>query len=78
MGLFIIWRLAIGNVLAVIDDARSGMVLLVVGVFDDIPHVHVLAQCTVLCNEVQVAFGLGVGGEPEFAVDLLVVGSEGW
>ena len=37
----------------------------------------ILRQRAVLCGEVQNAFGLGVGGEPVLAVDLLVVGGEG-
>ncbi len=34
-------------------------------------------EAAVLRGEVEDAFGLGVGGEPVFAVDLLVVGGEG-
>ena len=54
-----------------------GVELLVVGVFDDVAHVDVLGRAPSPAGEVQVAFGLGVGGEPVFAVDLLVVGGEG-
>src|SRR5258708_18767471 len=64
----------VGDVLAVVDDARRGVVLLVVGELDDVAHVDV-AACVE--GEMQGAFGLGVGGEPVFAVNLLVVGGEG-
>ena len=53
------------------------MELLVVGVFDDGDEVDVLRHITVAAREVQVAFGLGVGGEPVFTVNLLVVGGVG-
>ena len=68
----------VGDVLAVVDDARGGVELLVVGVLDDVAHVDVLRERAVRGGEVEVALGLGVGGEPVFAVDLLVVGGEGW
>ena len=54
------------------------MVLLVVGEFHDVSHVNVLGERAIAGREVQVAFGLGVGGEPVLAVDLLVVGRKGW
>jgi hypothetical protein len=67
----------VGDVFAVVDDARAGVVLLVVTVFDDVAHVDVLREGALLGDEVEIAFGLGVGGEPVFAVNLLVVGGEG-
>src|SRR5271170_5207458 len=70
--------LVVGDVLAVVNDAGGGVVLLVVGVFDYIAHVDVLGEGTLLRDEVEVAFGFGVSGEPVFAVNLLVVGGEGW
>ena len=53
------------------------MELLVVGVFDYGAEVDVLCKVALAAREVQVAFSLGVGGEPVFAVDLLVVGGVG-
>ena len=56
----------------------GGVELLVVGVFDNVAHVDVLCEVAALrAAKCKVAFGLGVGGEPVFAVDLLVVGGEG-
>lgn len=60
---------------AVVDDAALRAELFVVGVFDDGADVDVAAAGDA---EVQDALGLGVGGEPVLAVDLLVVGGEGW
>jgi len=51
--------------------------LFVVGVFHDGAEVDVLREEAVAADEVQIAFGLGVGGEPVFAVNLLVVGGVG-
>ncbi len=69
--------LLVGDVFAVVDDAGAGVELLVVGVFDYVAHVDVLREGALLGDEVQVALGLGVGGEPVLAVNLLVVGGEG-
>jgi len=78
-GLLVVGRsFFVGDVFAVVDDARGGVELLVVGVFDYVAHVDVLGEGALLGDEVQVAFGLGVGGEPVFAVDLLVVRGEWW
>jgi hypothetical protein len=86
LGIFRRWRLVgvglggvllVGDVFAVVNDARGGVVLLVVGVFDDVAHVDVLREGALLGDEVEVALGLGVGGEPVLAVNLLVVGGEG-
>ena len=67
----------VGDVLAVVDDLAGGAELLIVGVFDDGAEVDVLAEVSVAAGEVEVALGLGVGGEPVLAVDLLVVGGVG-
>ena len=37
-----------------------------------------LAHIAAAAVEVQIALGLGVGGEPVFSIDLLIVGGEGW
>src|SRR6266550_2907287 len=74
---FVVGRFVVGDVLAVVDDARGGVELLVVGVFDYGAEVDVLRQEAVAAGEVQVAFGFGVGGKPVFAVDLLIVGCVG-
>src|SRR5882757_2068069 len=74
---FVVGGFVVGDVLAVVDDARGGVELLVVGVFDHGAEVDVLRQEAVAAREVQVAFSLGVGGEPVFAVNLLVVGGVG-
>ena len=66
-----------GDVLAVVEDAAGGAELLVVSELDDRAHVDVLAHAISGGGEVEDAIGLGVGGEPVFAVDLLVVGGEG-
>src|ERR1700723_3196055 len=76
--IFVVGRFVVGDVLAVVNDARRRVVLLVVGVLDDVAHVNVLCKVAVTAGEVQVAFGFGVGGEPVFAVNLFVVGSKGW
>ena len=73
----VVGRFVVGDVLAVVDDAGGGVELLVVGVFDYGAEVDVLREVAVAAGEVQVAFGLGVGGKPVFAVDLLVVGGVG-
>src|SRR5580704_4627786 len=67
----------VGDVFAVEDNAAGGMELLVVGVFDRGAEVDVLAERPILRGEVEDAFGLGIGGEPVLAVDLLVVGGKG-
>ncbi len=59
-------------------DGDAGAEAAVVGVVDDGADVDVLLEGLVLGGEVEGAFGFGVGGEPVFAVDLLVVGGEGW
>src|SRR5580698_9608916 len=74
---FVVRGFVVGDVLAVVDDARGGVELFVVGVFDDGAEMDVLREVAVAAGEVQVALGLGVGGEPVFAVDLLVVGGVG-
>ena len=69
--------LVVGDVFAVVDDSGGGVELLVVRVLYDVADVNVLGKRAVGGGEVQVAFSLGVGGEPVFSVDLLVVGGEG-
>ena len=41
---FVVGVFLVGDVLAVVDDARGGAELLVVGVADDVAHVDVLAE----------------------------------
>jgi hypothetical protein len=70
-------RVLVGDVLAVVDDAAGGAELLVVGVLDDERMWTSWLRapfCAAKCSD---ALGLGVGGEPVLAVDLLVVGGEG-
>jgi hypothetical protein len=67
----------VGDVLTVIFEGDRGVEAFVVGVVDDGADVDVLGEGFVGGGEVERAFGLGVGGEPVFAVDLLVVGDEG-
>ena len=58
-------------------DDDVGVEALVVGVADDGADVDVLREGSALGDEVEGALGLGVGGEPVLAVDLLVVGGVG-
>jgi len=74
---FVVGGFVVGDVLAVVDDARLSVELLVIREFHDVAHVDVFGECSALRLEVEIAFGLGVGGEPVFSVDLLVVGGEG-
>ena len=66
-----------GDVFAVVLDRDAGVELLIVGVADRGAQVGVLGESSVGAREMKDAFGAGVGGEPVFAVDLLVVRGEG-
>src|SRR5277367_1707847 len=67
----------VADVLPLVDHANVGVVLLVIGVFQGLADVNVLAQVTAARREMQDALTARVDREPVLAVDLLTVGGEG-
>jgi len=68
----------VGEIFAVKDDAGFGLEAFVVFVLYDVTDVDVVGEAALFCGEVEHAVCFGVDGEPVAAVNLCVVGGEGW